>query len=60
MGVWPNSIAVLQARVMAGGVKHRLSNGIAWSGFAATPFTLLYLAPRAYIGFAKIPALSVQ
>ena len=31
---------------MAVGVKHRLSNGIAWSGFAATSFTLLYLAPR--------------
>ena len=45
---------------MGGGVKQRLSNGIAWSGFGATPFTLLYFAPWAYIGFAKIPALSVQ
>ena len=45
---------------MGGGVKHRLSNEIAWSGFAATPLTLLYFAPWAYIGFAKIPAVSVQ
>ena len=41
---------------MDSGVKHRLSNVIAWAGFVAAMVTLLYCMLYAYIRFAEIPA----
>jgi len=41
---------------MDGGVKHRLSNVIAWAGFMAATLVILSVMYWAYIKFVEIPA----
>ena len=45
---------------MDGGVKHRLSNVIAWAGFAAATLVILSVMYWAYMNFAEIPARKAE
>ena len=45
---------------MDSGVKHRLSNVIAWAGFAAATLVILSVMYWAYMNFAEIPARKAE